>query len=280
MKIGIMSGAYIGRYGWEIGPQKMADHGYEAVDYQAFANTNRPLFSLSERDFEATLKQERAAMERAGIEIYQAHGPWRYPILDFTAQQRAERFEKMAKSIRGCAILGCKHLVIHNIMPYGNRDLSRRTVLEINRDFIGRLAEIGQEYGVIVCMENMPFLHQCLATPDALFSFVREMNIPHLRLCLDTGHCAVRGISPADAVRQWGKEYLYTLHVHDNNGRRDQHLPPEQGVIDWADLTKALAEIGYEGVFSLETAVPGSIVEGRENEEIALAKTALRLAGR
>lgn len=279
IKIGITSGAYVGRYGWDRGLEKMREHGYEAVD-ESFSNTDVPLFQMSEGEFEATLKERRQKYAAYGIEIYQAHGPWRYPIRDFSTAERAERFEKMAKSIRGCAILGCPHMVIHNIMPYGPRDLSPAVVWEMNAEFMGRLAELGREYGVVVCMENMPFLHQSLATCADLKAFVEGMNTPWLRMCLDTGHASVWKHSPADCVRLLGKEMMRTLHVHDNDGKHDRHWLPHAGVIDWPAFTAALQEIGYDGVLSLETAVPGDVTEGREAQEIALANTALTLAGR
>jgi sugar phosphate isomerase/epimerase len=49
-------------------------------------------------------------------------------------------------------------------------------------------------------------------------------------------------------------EEVRTLHVHDNDGRYDLHLIPHYGVIDWEDFGKALKEVQYQGVFSLETA--------------------------
>ena len=282
MKIGIMSGAYVGRYGYDKGLELMREHGYEVIDDQSFCYTEGALFTASETEFEAMLTERRRKYEQYGIEVAQVHGPWRYPIWDFTAEQRAERFEKMAKSIRGCAMLDCPYMVIHNVMPYGPRDLSEQVVWEINADFMGRLAEVGREYGVVVCMENMPFIHQCLATPKALLKFVKAMNTPWLRMCLDTGHASVfkRGMTPGDAVRLWGAEYLHTLHVHDNDGKHDKHWMPGTGVIDWADFAAALQEIGYSGALSLETAVPADVTENRDEAERALAKTARMLAGR
>ena len=284
MKIGIESARYLRRYGVERGLEKMRLHGFEAMDYSELCNTEGALWSLPEREFERELTAQRRAIDAAGVEIYQAHGPWRYPIRDFFAAQRAERFEKMAKAIRGCAVLGCPYMVIHNLMPYGDRDLSKQVVWEINADFMTRLADVGKAYGVTVCMENMPFVHQHLATPEALLRFVDALDHPHLQMCLDTGHAAVfkKGISPADAARLWGAHRLRTLHVHDNDGKHDKHWVPgtEGGVIDWADFTKALLEIGYEGVLSLECGVWADTPEEQEKKEIALAQTALRLAGR
>lgn len=282
MKIGIMSGAYIGRYGWDMGLTKMREHGYEAIDDQSFCNTeSNALFTVTETEFEKTLTERRQTCAANGIEITQIHGPWRYPIRDFTKEERAERFEKMAKSVRGCAILGCPNMVIHNIMPYGPRDLSREVVWAINEEFMGRLAEVGREYGVVINMENMPFIHQHLATCADLMRFVKHMNTDWIRVCLDTGHAAVWKHSPADCVRLIGKDYLRTLHVHDNDGKHDRHWMPGTGVVDWDAFGAALREIGFEGAVSLETAVPAEITGNeRDKAERNLAQTALTIVGK
>jgi sugar phosphate isomerase/epimerase len=51
-------------------------------------------------------------------------------------------------------------------------------------------------------------------------------------------------------------------------------------VINWGDFSKALHEIGYEGVFSLETDVKsaGLSPEEYKAQRIKLAQTAKRLA--
>ena len=55
--------------------------------------------------------------------ISQVHGPWRYPPKDDTAKDRRERLEKMKKAVIISALLDCKYLVIHPIMPVGIRDI-------------------------------------------------------------------------------------------------------------------------------------------------------------
>jgi sugar phosphate isomerase/epimerase len=88
----------------------------------------------------------------------------------------------------------------------------------------------------------------------------------------------VFGLSPAEAVRMIGHECLACLHVHDNNGRNDLHWPPYAGVIDWADFSRALHEIGFDGAFSLETNVSAKIPPSvRPLWEKALAATAREL---
>lgn len=282
MKTGIVSDAYIDRYGIDAGLARLRAHGYEAIDYQGFIRAECAPLTLCEKEFEKTVSTLGTAVKAAGVEVYQAHAPWRFPLMDFTKKQREERFAQMAKAIRGCAMLDCHHFVVHNLMPYGRYDLDARVVCEINGEYFTRLAEIAHEHGVVICLENMPFRHQVLATPYALLDFVKELNTPDIRMCLDTGHCTMFGISPADAVRAIGKDYLRAVHVHDNDGAHDQHLFPFDGVIDWANFAAMLQEIGFTGVLSLETqakkiAPPEALWE---DEEKRLAALALRLAGR
>ncbi|UKI13128.1 MAG: sugar phosphate isomerase/epimerase [Oscillospiraceae bacterium] len=153
----------------------------------------------------------------------------------------------MVKAIRGTAILGCPYMVIHSIMPFGDdKDPDPERLWSMNYEFMGRLADAGREYGVIVCHENMPMLALSNSTPEAILKFVRTLNHPNFKICLDTGHCAVFGLSVGDAVRMTGKELLRVLHVHDNDGHGDRHWLPYTGVIDWDDFSNALEEIGFE----------------------------------
>ncbi len=279
MKTGIACD-YLRIYGDRDGLERMKKHGYDCLDYSGFIDTDSTLFSVSEAAFEQRLLQMRQAALDCGIEISQAHGPWRSPPHDYAPEQRAERFEKMVKSIRGAAILGCPYLVIHPIMPFGAaQDPEPQRTYEINYDFMQKLSEAGRDHNVVVCLENMPMTNLSLSRPAEILSFVKEINTPWLRICLDTGHVSVFDESPADAVRLIGKEYLRVLHVHDNNGRSDLHWIPYTGVIDWKDFSRALQEIDFKGVLSLETAVTKEIpAHIREHFEIGLAAIAKELA--
>lgn len=275
MTIGITSNAYFDRYGLKEGAERMRRHGYDCVDYQWLVNTETPLFSLSQAEFEKRLIGERAILEGTGIRVSQTHGPWRCPIRDATKEDRDERFEKMAKSLYATALLGSSFMVIHPIMPTGGCDKDKELTKEVNADFFGRLTQVAQSCGVVICLENMPFRGQIYAKPEDTLALVKQIHSPYFRMCLDTGHAAVWKVSPADAVRQIGREWLCTLHVHDNDGEHDQHRLPGEGVIDWADFSAALREIGFEGTVSLETRVQDPVTE---EAEMALAETAKKLA--
>ena len=282
MKTGISSNAYTAPYGVEKGFYMMREHGYECADWQDICNVNTDFFKLPEREFEKASRKFKAEAAKNGIMINQAHGPWGGPEDDFTEESRKIKYENVKKAIRGSAYVECPNFVIHNVMPFGWSDCGRKEeVYAMNTEFFNKTVEYAKEYGVTVCLENMPMAEQYLARPADMLAFVRSFEKDNFRMCLDTGHCAVHGISPADSVRLLGKEYLKVLHVHDNNGVSDLHWLPYTGVIDWADFTAALLQIGFDGCLSLETHV-GSMPLGeeRDRKERELARAAMKLAGR
>ena len=259
MKLGITDGA-CSRYGNET-YNKIKALGYDTVDF-GMANTETELYKMEEKDFIECLTKEKEIIEKAGLEVFQVHGPWRCPPRDFEDADRLDRLEKMKKSIRGTAALGCKYWVIHPIMPYGVEDLgteNQEKTWQLNKEFFTEILAEAKKYGVTVCFENMPFLKFSISTPEQIMAFVEEMNDDNFKVCLDTGHVNVfKGKTVADAVRIFGDK-LCVLHCHDNDGNGDRHSLPYFGTIDWEEFCKALCEIGYDGSFSLECAPPSKL---------------------
>ena len=248
--------------------KKLKSFGFDCYDFK-MTGTENPPYIYDDRGFEDFLKNQKKLAHEAGVTINQAHGPWRYPVFDSTPEERAERLEKMTRSIHGAAILEAKYWVIHPIMPFGTKDLLTDHVSEarqINLEFMYKLLQIGKREGVTVCLENMPYTDLSISSPTSVAEFVREMNDPYFAMCLDTGHANKKTdwLTPANTVRKYS-DIVKVLHVHDNRGSRDEHLLPFFGTVDWLDLSKALHETGFNGVFSLEcapsAALPHDILE-------------------
>ena len=279
LKIGITEKVYCYKYGFKKGLERMKKHGYDALDYWGFLDTDTPLFEKNSREFELYLKEQRKIAENTGIEISQAHAPWRWPVQDFTKEEREERFEKISRSIAGTAILGCRNFVIHPIMPFTTHDEEHtQETYEMNVEFMDRLKNVGRENDVVICLENMPMPKFSLGSVPSILEFVKVMDSEYFKICLDTGHATFFDLSAGDAVRLLGKEYLYTLHIHDNDGKGDRHWEPFRGLIDWEDFGNALHEIQYDGVISLEANLPELPDELCEAEEIALCRKAQYIA--
>lgn len=258
MKIGTGYGTLLEGYEkkWgEEGADVFKSCGFSCLDY-SLANTEEWEYTEPEEEVKKKLSELSKNLENKGILVNQVHGPWRYPPRDLSIQDRKERMEKMNRSIRMCASLGCKRWVIHPVMPFGTEDIgsgNEEKTWEINLEFMRELLLTAKEEGVIICFENMPFTELSISSPESIIKFVDEINDDNFKICLDTGHANVfSGKSLGDVVRLMGKR-IEVLHVHDNDGNADQHLLPYMGTIDWEDFGRALSEIGFDGVFSYET---------------------------
>ena len=187
----------------------------------------------------------------------------------------------MSKAIRGCTYLGTDKLILHPLMPYGARCAEHaEEQYKINFDFMRALCDVAAEHGVTLCFENMPFTMLPIRSAVHVTDFVRDVNHPSLKVCLDTGHCLRLGESLPEAVRYVGHDLLAALHVHDNDGTHDSHWLPYEGIGEWEAFATALREIGYDGFFSLETSVTGFPEPEQEARERALADIGKRLIGR
>ncbi len=281
MRIGISASSLepqgYGRFGDAI-YLKLREHGFSCTDFD-MADTNSPLYTGSLSQAEATLRKERALAETAGIEINQVHGPWRWPPQDNTEEDRKERMEKMKKSIYLTTALGCKNWVVHPIMPLGLEDADTDDALRtwaMNFVFMEELLETAKEYNITICLENMPMHQFSMSTPKEILNFVKGIGDDHFKICLDTGHVSVfPELDLAEETRRLGKE-IRVLHVHDNRYNHDMHLNPYDGIVDWASFGKALRDIQFDGVFSLETApddkLPDALFEEKSQHLVNISK--------
>ena len=230
--------------------------GFDALDLN-LANTDTIPYTLDEKSFFEYLDEERRAAEKAGILIHQVHGPWCWPIREVTAEGMAERLASMKRCVLATARLGAKYMVIHPIMPSGieEKDDEKKSAdtIEKNLCFMSELAAYAEEAGVVVCLENMPFPSFTLSTPEQIANIVYKINSESFKMCLDTGHSVIfEGWQPHVAIEKY-PDIIKVLHVHDNRGVTDDHLPPlGHGVIDWKAFSDSLKKVGFEGTLSLE----------------------------
>jgi sugar phosphate isomerase/epimerase len=91
-----------------------------------------------------------------------------------------------------------------------------------------------------------------MMTPSETIRTVGLANKKNVGVCMDAGHVNIGGtVKPSDAVRQAGK-LLWSLHLNDNKGDGDFHLPPGKGNMDWVAVAEALQDLSYRGVLNLE----------------------------
>ena len=253
MKIGTTLNAYTKFLPIEEVAPLLAEDGYETVDFSDLHDVESALYTDPESAVEKLLEEKRRILSENGITVSQVHGPWRYPTQDGTPEGRAEWLDFMKRSVRLATHLGAPYVVVHPLMPYGaNSPENPAEVIDLNVEHYARLADYAKTFNVTVCIENMPFPDHPLAHVDQIIELVDGLGRKNLKVCLDTGHANVCGMPLGQAVRMLG-DRLATLHVHDNQGEKDEHLAPLEGTADFKDFAAALHEIGFKGSVSSES---------------------------
>jgi sugar phosphate isomerase/epimerase len=88
--------------------------------------------------------------------------------------------------------------------------------------------------GVQVLLENTP---NDLSSAQRLNEFLAQTHL-NLNYCFDIGHAHMsQGVQ---AEFELMNERIRSTHLHDNDGREDQHLFPGLGSIDWKQAMKML----------------------------------------
>ncbi len=120
------------------------------------------------------------------------------------------------------------------------------------RRAMARLADSAAVAGVRLCIEPHP--GRALATCAEALDFVRRVDHENLYVLIDLGHTLITGEDPAAAVRSADGRLGY-VHVDDNDGRADLHLPLFSGVLTPGvaeSFLGALAELNHDGGLGIE----------------------------
>lgn len=188
-------------------------------------------------------KELRKVADDCGIECNQSHAPFPTRIVGLDYIKRA---------IECTAIAGGKICIVH---PDNNASA------ENNAEMYKELLPFAKDHGVKIATENMwnwenGATQSCFAACSTAESFCRHIDLvndPYLVACLDLGHAEMKGSGDGAPymIRQLGNR-LQALHIHDNDQLGDSHQIPFSMKIDFVEIAKALREINYKGVLTLE----------------------------
>jgi L-ribulose-5-phosphate 3-epimerase len=234
----------------------LARSGYDAADLSFFEMTGgKGVWCGS--DWRAHAERLKEVAHSLGIVFNQAHAP--FPSNRGEEPYDTVIFERIVRAMEAAALLGARSIVVHPLhhIPYA---ANKAKLWKMNLDFYRRLLPYCEQFGIRVAAENMwqvderrgYIVDSVCSQPEEFAALLDALDSPFIVGCLDLGHSALVGVEPADFIRALGPKRLQALHVHDVNYVRDCHTLPFMEKLDWASICRALADIGYEGDFTLE----------------------------
>ena len=107
--------------------------------------------------------------------------------------------------------------------------------LSLAQDFLPPLVDQAVALDCRLAIENI-----YEESPDTLVQLVNGISSAYFGHCFDAGHWHLFGRRPmAEWLRSVASKLLH-LHLHDNHGRADEHLPVGEGTIDFSPLREHL----------------------------------------
>ncbi len=88
--------------------------------------------------------------------------------------------------------------------------------------------------------------------PDLHRTLLDKIGSPFFGFCLDVGHQHSFSSSPLSSWLESLSGYLREIHLHDNDGRGDSHLPVGRGNIDFESLFEYLGRNKIRPLLTLE----------------------------
>ncbi|MCL2477973.1 MAG: sugar phosphate isomerase/epimerase [Treponema sp.] len=227
--------------------------GFDVLDC-IFCNgvdKNSPLAADNWRQWGETLAE---LSRKIGITYTQCHMPY----YNFAAPDGidTEFDELVRRSITIASMLGARWIVGHPATAWGEANMPKASA-KANIAYFSPLVDLGQKLGIGIAIENMadfkdwPGPRAYCATAEELCELTDSFRSEYAGICWDFGHANLMYKDQNPCLRTIGKR-LRAVHVHDNHGINDDHLPVFFGTIKWEQLMQTLREIGYTGELSFE----------------------------
>jgi len=109
-----------------------------------------------------------------------------------------------------------------------------------------KLCDIAEEYGMMIGVENMINIEPLLGRfPDELLGIVETVDRDNIGIVFDVGHANTMNV-----IDEFLEVDVVHVHVHDNFGEKDEHLPPGHGNIEWKEVMDGLKR--YNGRIVIE----------------------------
>jgi sugar phosphate isomerase/epimerase len=138
--------------------------------------------------------------------------------------RRIDSIDEVKRALEVAERIPFRYLIQH---MGGGRQSADPRKLDAAFESLEILSIFAKHRGVTIALENKA---DELGCPTTLHQFIQETHL-QVKFCFDTGHAHIEGgVGPGFELL---RERVVTVHVHDNDGDKDEHLLPGEGTIDW-----------------------------------------------
>lgn len=166
-------------------------------------------------------------------DVWGKSGP--HSVINITEPVKAKRIavvDEIKRALEISEVVPFRYLIQH--LGVSGEEYDERKV-EAAFSSLEEISLFARQRGVDVLLENTP---NALASGERLNLFLAQTHLD-LYYCFDVGHAHM--MEGVDAAYGAMKQRIRSTHIHDNDGKADQHLFPfSNGTIDWAAAMKLL----------------------------------------
>jgi sugar phosphate isomerase/epimerase len=203
--------------------------------------------------FEYSAKSETEAMasalEQHGLQLVSLHAPTSrdmsamresgtpLSICEVERVRRIEAMDELKRVIDVADDLPYARLILHMGGPRETADPRKRDAAFSSLE---HLILHAHHTGVTICVENTM---SEMGDPGYLRDFVDETRLTGLRFNFDIGHANLSDFPENERLEKSFaplRDLASSVHLHDNRGEKDEHIPPYDGTIDWPAAIKLL----------------------------------------
>lgn len=192
-----------------------------------------------------------STLARHGMALV-CHMPTFVSLADLTDSIREASQKEVLQSLEAARRLGALKAVVHPADIRGLGVFVPELARELAWESLEKIDAAARSLGIEICLENMfPRTGFCAEAKD--FKLVFD-QFPALKMTLDTGHACIdspRAKRLLDFIEQFADRITH-LHVSDNRGKRDDHLPVGAGVIPFPKILTKLKRAGFDHTVTFE----------------------------
>jgi sugar phosphate isomerase/epimerase len=239
----------------------IAAHGFDLVEVFAA----RSHFDYHD---DAAIGQLGEWLSDTGLQLHSVHAPiveairngqqiGAYSIASGDEGRRRAAVAEIEAALTVATRIPYRYLVVHVGMPSSEQPPPGDNQPAAARRSLESIVDAAARAHVEVALEVIP---NALSTPASLVHLIEDdLDTLSIGICLDVGHANLMG--DLGEAMETVSGHLRTTHVHDNRGKRDEHLVPYAGAIDWDHAMMMAQKIGYDGALMFEIAGTGDPVD-------------------